>query len=192
MSHEDKKRMLLDAALQLMLEHGPGKVSLDDIGARVGVSRSAVYHYFPSKRALLREAVLREIAAAMSAIEGAVENARGPVERLETLVEARFRYFLTWRARNAVSLDHFVNLEPLASEARAVIWRSEVDLVTQVLREGRAAGVFRPMDEEFMGEVLVAFMRGLDEYMVLYGTPEQSNALVAHVTGLILDGIRVG
>ncbi|MGH1549541.1 TetR/AcrR family transcriptional regulator [Leifsonia poae] len=49
----------MDDAMTLFAREGYGDTSLQDIATRVGVSKSALYHHFPSKDALLL-AVLRE------------------------------------------------------------------------------------------------------------------------------------
>ncbi len=47
------RRALLDAAGELLDTGGPGAVTLREVGARVGVSRSAPYRHFADKESLL-------------------------------------------------------------------------------------------------------------------------------------------
>ena len=48
---------ILDAALELMAEHGAVGMSMRQLASRVGVQVAAIYHYFPSKDALLATVV---------------------------------------------------------------------------------------------------------------------------------------
>lgn len=48
-----RRELLLDAAEQLLAEISADKLTLDDVAARAGLSRSGVYFYFESKWALL-------------------------------------------------------------------------------------------------------------------------------------------
>lgn len=57
--HGNLRRSLLDEALVTIREEGVGAVTLREIGARLGVSRTALYRHFADKRALL-EAVATE------------------------------------------------------------------------------------------------------------------------------------
>lgn len=55
----ERRARIVDGAMALFAREGYGDTSLLDIATRVGVSKSALYHHFPSKDALLH-AVLRE------------------------------------------------------------------------------------------------------------------------------------
>ena len=65
----DRRQSLLDAAARLYAERGFTRVSLEDLGAAVGVSGPAVYRHFDGKQAVLA-ALLVEVS------EGLVEGAR--------------------------------------------------------------------------------------------------------------------
>ncbi len=52
---------LLDAALGLFAENGYAETRMDDVARQAGVSKGAVYHYFPSKRALLEGLIRRAV-----------------------------------------------------------------------------------------------------------------------------------
>src|SRR4029453_18235537 len=51
--HGNLRRALLDEALTTIRTEGVNGLTLRDIGARLGVSRSALYRHFADKRALL-------------------------------------------------------------------------------------------------------------------------------------------
>jgi AcrR family transcriptional regulator len=53
--HGDLPRVLLDAAVQAILEVGPAAVSLRDLARRTGVSHAAPAHHFGDKAGLLTE-----------------------------------------------------------------------------------------------------------------------------------------
>lgn len=58
-SGRERRAKIVDDAMALFAREGYGDTSLLDIATRVGVSKSALYHHFPSKDALLHE-VLHE------------------------------------------------------------------------------------------------------------------------------------
>lgn len=48
---------MLEAALELMAEHGVKGASLRALASRLGMSQPSLYHYFPTKSALISEVV---------------------------------------------------------------------------------------------------------------------------------------
>ncbi|MEJ2855692.1 MULTISPECIES: TetR/AcrR family transcriptional regulator [unclassified Saccharothrix] len=51
--HGDLRRAVLDAAVDVITEHGPGGVGLRDLARRVGVSHAGPVHHFKDKAGLL-------------------------------------------------------------------------------------------------------------------------------------------
>ncbi|HEX4107440.1 MAG TPA: helix-turn-helix domain-containing protein [Solirubrobacteraceae bacterium] len=84
---------ILRAAAELFLERGFGGVTVDEIGARAGVSGPAVYHHFASKDEIL--ATLFD--QAMDDLLLLVDTPAGddPHEVLESLVVAQAAFALT-------------------------------------------------------------------------------------------------
>lgn len=76
---ERMRREILDAARALLLEEGPDAVTLGSVSGRLGMTKPALYHYFPSKEALTRSLVAALIDDEVGKLEKAVERA-GPGE----------------------------------------------------------------------------------------------------------------
>ena len=51
--HGDLRKALLDDAVKLLREEGEAGLSMRNLAARAGVSRTAAYHHFEGKHALL-------------------------------------------------------------------------------------------------------------------------------------------
>lgn len=45
---------ILDATSALLIDHDPGAITMSAIGARAGVSKAAIYRYFPDRPAVIR------------------------------------------------------------------------------------------------------------------------------------------
>ena len=72
-----RREEILDAAEQLMLEVGPAAASIQDIAKRAGSSVGSIYHFFPTKEAILaalftrHEAEVEEVVARICGVRGA-------------------------------------------------------------------------------------------------------------------------
>ena len=75
--HERMRREVLEAAKELLLAKGPDAVTLGAVGNSLGMTKPAIYHYFPSKEALTRSLVALLIDDEIAELESAVEAA-GP------------------------------------------------------------------------------------------------------------------
>ncbi len=130
----ERRRQLLQAAARLFADRGFRAVSIEDLGATVGVSGPAVYRHFASKEAILAEMLegvsrrLLEGGAAEAASSGS------PRAVLEQLVAFHTDFALNHRNLIRVYDRDFASLPP--NEARAVrrLQRAYVELWVDVLR----------------------------------------------------------
>jgi AcrR family transcriptional regulator len=58
---KERERAILDVTAQLLLRHGYDKVTMSDVADAVGLNRRLVYLLFPSKDALMKALLLREL-----------------------------------------------------------------------------------------------------------------------------------
>ena len=85
---DDRKREILDTALDLFAEEGYEAASLRDIAKRMGITPGLVYHYFDSKQKLFDEAMERyveECAAGFTSVLRSTD--RGIREKVDALYD---------------------------------------------------------------------------------------------------------
>ena len=68
---------VLDAALALFIEKGFAATRVEDIATRAGLSKGAVYLYFPSKEAILEGLVQRAVVPIADSALGVLETYAG-------------------------------------------------------------------------------------------------------------------
>src|SRR5438128_578630 len=91
----DTRRAILDAALDLFSERGYHATSVRSLAAAAGVRESAIYHYFPSKEAVLDGLITsfhEERNALLDPLLVGMEK-RPLGESLTLLVESALRFF---------------------------------------------------------------------------------------------------
>lgn len=114
-----KREAVLLAAVELFNERGFSSTSLDDVAARLGVTKPVIYHYLGSKEQVLLECLGRGMAHLESAVaEARAQHGRGA---------DRLRAFLIRYAE--------VNMEPFG---RCVVLTSDHELSADGARQFRA------------------------------------------------------
>ncbi len=82
---------LLDVAVAVFNERGYEATSMDELAARLGVTKSAIYHHVPSKVELLRLALDRALDALFAVTEEPAATSGPAIDRLEHVVRGSVR-----------------------------------------------------------------------------------------------------
>ena len=82
---------LLDTAVALFNERGYEATSMDELAARLGVTKSAIYHHVPSKVELLRLALDRALDGLFAVTEEPAATSGPAIGRLEHVVRGSVR-----------------------------------------------------------------------------------------------------
>lgn len=116
---QDRRKMILDSAVDLFVGHGFHGAGMDDIAAAAGVTGPAIYRHFPSKNALL-VALFDQLGERLaSGVEEVLSAAASPRDALERLVRFHVGLALEERALIVVYASEERNLpEPDRRRAR--------------------------------------------------------------------------
>lgn len=82
---------ILDAARRVLLRTGVGGATLDAVARQAGMSKAALYYYFPSKDALLFELVFASVEAHAREVRDAVAEAETGADALARLIATLVR-----------------------------------------------------------------------------------------------------
>ena len=82
----DRRQAMLDAATHLFAERGYERVSLEDLGAAVGVSGPAFYRHFEGKQAVLGALLVGVSEGLAAGGRSVVEQARDATAALDALI----------------------------------------------------------------------------------------------------------
>lgn len=141
---ERRRAEILRAALQAFRERGYHATTLDHIAERVGVRKTALYHYFPDKDAILHACHVDSLAQ----LERILAEARAlatPAEQLRHVVVEHVRV-----------MTDTLGGSPLAIEVTALGSRHQAEIVSgrdryereirRIIEQGVRDGAFRAAD----------------------------------------------
>ncbi|WP_329204686.1 TetR/AcrR family transcriptional regulator [Streptomyces sp. NBC_00683] len=130
LSPASRREALLAAAVPLFAERGFQSVSMEDIGAVVGISRLSVYHQFPEGKGDLLAAVLhRASEAKWATLVRDLAESGTPREALERLLRSHAQSTVLDNGTGALLLVSELAHFPTA--AQEAMHRSQVDYVAE-------------------------------------------------------------
>ncbi|RRQ27867.1 TetR/AcrR family transcriptional regulator [Rhodococcus sp. Eu-32] len=134
---DSKRELLLHESILLFYEHGFHDVSIEDIGAAVGINASSVYRYFPSKAELLAAAFHRANEKLTDTLQKSLARSTDPVTAIATL--CRLYTELTFGQSELVAV-YFAEIGNLPAEQRSGlrnVQRQNIERWAQLLRDAR-------------------------------------------------------
>ena len=142
---------VLDAALELFTEKGFAATRVDDIAQRAGISKGAVYLYFPSKEAIIEGLVRRAVVPVATSAVGFLEGYQGDPRLVISTVAHLLANRLSDPRVVAVPrllIREMVNFPELATMYRREVLDRVIPLVEGLIRRGVDQGYLRPVDPQ--------------------------------------------
>lgn len=144
---DERPSQILEAALDVFGEKGLAAARLDDIARRAKLAKGTIYLYFPNKDELFRAVIRSTLVAELERAESTLTTG-SPEEQLDAFMHGwwafictptfeRVHRLVTSEIPNFPDLARFYGTEVIARGHR---------LVSGIIRDGIAAGVYRPSD----------------------------------------------
>ncbi len=141
---ERRRAEILHAALRAFRERGYHATTLEDIADLVGVRKTALYHYFPDKEALLYECH-RESLAELERILAGARKLDSAHEQLAYVIREHVRVMIETLEGSPLAFEVPALSAPRQKEVIAGRDRYERAL-RKIITDGVAAGDFRPVN----------------------------------------------
>ncbi|MFP3506113.1 TetR/AcrR family transcriptional regulator [Burkholderia sp. SIMBA_062] len=144
-----QRQAILDAASLLFIEKGFGGTNINDIADAVGMTRTALYYYFPSKESML-EALTREVTERASDLtkEVAQRAELPPDEGLRQLILGHAGLILAHPLQFRVVERSESSLPDVQRNAAQAARRAVRNDFVNVIRRGIEQGVFHAVDAD--------------------------------------------
>jgi AcrR family transcriptional regulator len=151
-----RKPQILAAAAEVIGERGLVATRISDIAERAGTSSGAVLYWFESRDELLAEALTQEEERFYAEVSRLLAEEPSASRRLALLIDASCGSNELWMELWTRALR-----EPDAAARRAELDRRWRLTISEIVRDGRAAGEFGGVHPEPAAAVLGALMDGL-------------------------------
>ena len=165
---ERRRAEILHAALRAFGEKGYHRTTLDDIAEHLGVRKTALYHYFPDKEAILYECH-RESLAELTRILREAGRLDSPTAQLEHVVREHVRVMTDTLQGSPLAFE--VTALSGEKQTRMIAGRDRYERrVRGIIAEGMRRGEFRQGDPK----VAVFVILGAINWIARWYRPEGS------------------
>lgn len=189
---------IIEAALAVFAEKGFAAARLDDIAARAGISKGALYLYFETKQDLFRAVVREAVAPNLATVAAFVSKSPLPFGDLIRLIFARIAEVVTERKLGAVAkmvIGESRNFPELAK-----VWHEDVvsrmlDAIGGAVAAAQARGEVRAGDPRLYvlslaGPLLMGVL-WREVFVPIGAEPIDLKALLAQHAEVVLGGMLV-
>ena len=178
---DEKRKALLQAASEVLLEYGSHKTTLDDIAKQAGMAKTSLYYYFKDKDEIIRAIIKSDMEQLLDIINRAVADAETAEEKILAFSIARYNFIAGKAQRaNRQIVSAFRSLEGVFETEREFYLQSCREIIEKILREGIEKGELNALEDiELVSLIMVSSMFGCDHTFAFYDQRDR-----------ILDGIR--
>jgi len=184
------KETVLRRAIELFNRQGYDATSISDLAADLGVSKSALYHHFPSKEALLSAALDEALEGLSSAVAAAADATRDgrAYDRVQATVAAAV-HILAAHLPAVTLLLRVRGNSPL--EQSALERRRHIDeQLARVVRQAADEGDLRDdVDPEVISRLVFGMVNSLADWYHPDG-PISPDSIAEAVTGVLFQGLH--
>lgn len=179
---------ILGVAVAAFIEHGYDATSISMLADRLGLSKSAVYHHFASKEAMLGAALDEALSGLERALLRTSSDDRSAVDRLEDVVRGAVHVLVDHLPTVTLLLRVRGNtaVEREALERRRTFDRSVQQLVVAAQQEG---SVRADIDPRVLERLLFGMINSTVEWF-RPGGAEDAAGLADDVVAVAFDGLR--
>lgn len=182
---EARQAELLRRLQDLVLKEGFARLTVDDLAARLGCSKSTLYAISSSKEYLVTTAVRHFFRDATARVEEQVAGVIDPAKRIAVYLAAvgtEMRRMSPACYEDMVSHDATSGIYAVNSAAAA-------RRVREFIREGIDTGRFRPLHAEFVGEAVGLLIDGIQHGELLVRTGLSSGDAFTELSDLVLAAL---
>ena len=186
-TRRDFKKKILEAAAELMREHGYVNVTLDQIAERLHISKVSIYHHWTSKKEIIFDLHRIAYKIVIESLEKIVKDDDSPDSKFRRAIE------------NHVSQAVVAGIGPMLPQQDLLVisrHKKEIvrlrdtyeDMLCQIINEGIRKGVFKKIDVK----LLVYSVVGAANYTWVWYSPKGTmtpQEIAAHMSDFMLGGI---
>ncbi len=178
---------ILRSAIKLFAERGYRAVTIDDVAANLGYTKSVVYYYFKSKNEILWQIINRIFEGFLDKVLQAKEQGGSPVEILARMIQQHALSVMENREWTSIFNREEQELDTAQRKQVRRMKRDYDAAFEQVYRDGVADGSFR----DIPAHVVVGGALGMCNWLYVWFDPKgelSPEAIASHYATILTHG----
>lgn len=183
--------ILIEAARVLFIRYGYERTTMTAIAREAKKGRRTLYMHFPSKEILLRRVIEAELNRILDALRVIAKKDIPADRKIMEFVFSRLENVRHTVFRNGSLRADFTRFYLTIDSIRRVYDKIEINLIREVIVEGREQGLFRFGNADVMAEIIHYSVKGLEVPYVrgLVAGNVDVRILERHARQVILRGL---
>ena len=187
--YREKQKRILQSAARLFARKGYERASLEEIAAKLKLTKASLYHYIKSKEEMLFLIQMEAIGEVQEALERILDSTEDPVDRLERAIKSHVRIITQKHVIGALRQQELIL--PAKWRARIIAQRDQYEKTFEtIIQEGIASGALGARDEKMSS--LAAL--GALNWIVRWYSPRgrlSIEAIEEEIAAFVLRGLGV-
>ncbi|HLE65109.1 MAG TPA: TetR/AcrR family transcriptional regulator [Candidatus Bathyarchaeia archaeon] len=164
---EEARARIVKAALRTFSEKGYHQTTMDDIAKRLGVSKGALYLYFPSKEELFRGCYETAPQAFSEILRSTFKDFRNPMQNVQDFFDKMQERFAS---NSALSYEIFAQASrnPAIRKILKENYDEYARIMTRFLEEMKERGVLeKNLETRALAKALIALWNGMETILTV-------------------------
>ena len=187
----ERKDQIVRATVDCITKYGYHNFSMQDVARTAGVSKGIIHYYFLNKDELMMsvlDKVAGDIERVLASEMSSITDAR---RKLEVFIEVCFDIVRSTKEYYQVNMDFWTQINQ-KDEVKKVIARHYLkfrEAAAAVIREGIAAGAFRPVDVKDYASYIIAVIDGLSLQWLFDEASFEYDRIIKKAGQLLVEGL---
>lgn len=195
---ERKKRMeefirqdILESAIEVLLEHGFKKFTMDRVSENAGIAKGTVYLYYTNKKALMDAVLDYGYLPLQEELKNIIRAEAEPLWKLEQCIRVCLRH----TEENVALLRQlrpvlFATMDQRISDKNSWYW-TIAGMLGKVLEEAALSGMIRPVNYVKVSALFLDSINSLIAHRILSQVEESIEQDIKELLDLYVNGLKV-
>lgn len=183
------KNKIIHVAKTLFSEMSVYKATMNDIAQAANMSRRTLYMHFKSKEEIYHYVVEDHVTTINEKLQKAADSALLPNRKLKLYILARFNVIDDLVRQNKYIRYDFIFNNLRVEQLRKGIDIKERQLLTQILEDGKARGIFNIHDPASFAQTLLIMFKSLEQPFIIIGHRKRNYQSLHEYVDLLFHGI---